>query len=391
MIAAFSPKLLGRNSWKNLICPQGRKHKELSLLSSSNKGLVLNNSTAMNNTTGNTTSSSEFYKTLTLTLYFLTFFVGLIGNLLVVVIIVRRKKKKSMNDFFVVNLSVSDLFLIIFCLPALIYVQLIGYVGSRFYCKFVWPMVTVSYCSSIFTITSMACYRCKVLLHPLELPPSKKYVLLWISTIWLLSFTTALPLIIVSEFREDFHGSTCFENWPSPNFKRGYTVALFILQYLWPLITIAVAYVRIGIDLSRTKVRRASVSSRGDVSDRGAKEDNIRIIKILAAIVVLFAICMLPVHLAWMYLDFGGEREAEIARVIFKFSDILAILHSCLNAVIYGALTKHLRYGFTSCFFRWLTYLGLRKNRITRPAERQQTYECTPEELITFETSGKTG
>lgn len=320
----------------------------------------------MNHTAGSSKSSSESHKTLTLVLYFLTFFVGLIGNLLVVVIIVRRKKKKSMNDFFVMNLSVSDLCLIIFCLPALIYVQLIGYVGSRFYCKFVWPMMTVSYCSSIFTITSMACYRCKVLLHPLELPPSKKYVLLWISTIWMLSFATALPLIIVSEFREDFQGSTCSENWPSPNFKRGYTVSLFILQYLWPLITIAVAYLRIGIDLSRTKVRRASVSSRGDVSDRGAKEDNIRIVKILATIVVLFAICMLPVHLAWMYLDFGGEREEEIARVIFRFSDSLAILHSCLNAVIYGALTKHLRYGFTSCFFRFLTYLGLRKNRAPR-------------------------
>lgn len=305
-----------------------------------------------------------------------------------VVIIVRRKTKKSMNDFFVLNLSVSDLCLILFCLPALIYVELIGYVGSAFYCKFVWPMMTVSYSASILTITSMACYRCKVLLHPLEIPPSKKHILLWISSIWLLSFTIALPLMIASEFREGFKGSTCYEDWPSHSFKRGYTVALFIMQYLLPLLVIAVAYIRIGIDLTRTKVRRASVSSRGDISARGAREDNIKIIKILATIVILFALCMLPVHMAWILLDFGGEREAKIADIFFRFSDVLAILHSCLNAVIYGALTKHLRHGFAKYIFRLLIFLGLRKNE---RRDRRGTYEITPEELKTFNVSGKIG
>ena len=345
----------------------------------------------MNNTSYTSTSVSDSQRTSNLVIYFSTFIVGLTGNLLVVVIIVRRKTKKSMNDFFVLNLSVSDLCLILFCLPPLIYVQLIGYVGSRFYCKFVWPMATVSYCSSIFTITSMACYRCKVLLHPLELPPSKKHILLWISSIWLLSFIIALPLMIASEFREHFKGSTCFEDWPSTSFKRGYTVALLILQYLLPLLTIAVAYIRIGIDLTRTKVRRASVSSRGDITARGTRQENIKIIKILATIVILFALCMLPVHLAWMLLDFGGRQEVDIAETIFQFSDVLAILHSCLNAVIYGALTKHLRHGFAKYLFCLLTCLGILKKHNRGALMGRQTHEPTAEEMETFGLSGKTG
>lgn len=344
----------------------------------------------MNNTQINSTTSN-LQRTSNLVVYFATFLVGLTGNLLVVVIIVRRKTRKSMNDFFVLNLSVSDLCLILFCLPALIYVELIGFVGSRFYCKFVWPMVTVSYCSSIFTITSMACYRCRVLLHPLELPPRRKYVLLWISSTWFLSFIIALPLIIASEFREQFQGSTCYEDWPSVSSKGAYTVALFILQYLLPLLTIAVAYIRIGIDLTRTKVRRASVTSRGDISARGTREENIKIIKILATIVVLFAFCMLPVHLAWMLLDFGGKRGAEISEIIFRFSDVLAILHSCLNAVIYGALTRHLRHGFAKYLFRLLVCLGIRKDQNRGASERRHTTEPIPEEMDTFATGGKTG
>ena len=345
----------------------------------------------MNDTPTNSTTS-DLQRTSNLVVYFATFFVGLTGNFLVVVIIVRRKTKKTMNDFFVLNLSVSDLCLILFCLPALIYVELIGYVGSPFYCKFVWPMVTVSYCSSIFTITSMACYRCKVLLHPFELAPSKRQILIWISSIWLLSFIIALPLIITSEFREKFQGSTCYEDWPSDSFKRGYTVALFILQYLLPLLTIAVAYVRIGIDLTRTKVRRASVTSRGDISACGTREENIKIIKILATIVVLFALCMLPVHIAWMLLDFGGKRGAEIADIIFRFSDVLAILHSCLNAVIYGALTKHLRHGFVKYLFRLLICFRLKDDN-RAASERRQTNEPSPEDMDTFALSafgGKT-
>lgn len=345
---------------------------------------------AMNDTSANHTTTSALQTTINLAVYFITFFVGLTGNLLVVVIIIRRKTRKRMNDFFVLNLSVSDLCLILFCLPALIYLELIGYVGSRFYCKFVWPMVTVSYCSSVYTITSMACYRCRVLLHPFELPPCKKTVLLWISTIWFLSFVVATPLIVASKFREDFHGSTCYEDWPSISFKRGYTVALFILQYLLPLLTITVAYIRIGIDLTRTKVRRASVTRRGEVSDQGVREENIKIIKVLLTIVILFAFCMLPVHLAWMSLDFGGKRGAEISDIIFKFSDVLAILHSCLNAVIYGALTKHLRHGFVKYLLRPLSICHEFRNDETRTtSQRRRTNELSAEEMETFPFGGK--
>ena len=344
----------------------------------------------MNDTSANHTTSSDLQTTINLAVYFITFFVGLTGNLLVVVVIIRRKTRKRMNDFFVLNLSVSDLCLIIFCLPPLIYVELIGYVGSRFYCKFVWPMVTVSYCSSIYTITSMACYRCRVLLRPFELPPCKKTVLLWISTIWFLSFVVTTPLIVASKFREDFHGSTCYEDWPSISFKRGYTVALFILQYLLPLLTIVVAYIRIGIDLTRTKVRRASVTKRGEVSTGGVREENIKIIKVLLTIVILFAFCMLPVHLAWMSLDFGGKRGVEISDIIFQFSDILAILHSCLNAVIYGALTKHLRHGFAKYLLRPQSICYEFRNDETRTAsQRRRTNEPSGEEMETFSFRGK--
>ena len=334
----------------------------------------------MNSSVVNATNDST-ERNVKLVVYFSTFVVGLTGNVLVVVIIAKRKAKKSMNDIFVINLSVSDLCLIVLCLPALIYLELVGYVGSRFYCKFVWPMMTVSYCASVFTITSMACYRCRVLLHPFEPPPRKKCVMAWISTIWLMSFVIASPLMIASEFREHFRGSSCHEDWPSVSFKRGYTVVLFIFQYLLPLLTIAVAYVRIVIDLTRTEVERGSMRGRGTISTQGTRKENVRITKNLAAIVILFALCMLPVHLAWMLLDFGGEREIKVSGIIYKFSDILAILHSCLNAVIYGALAKHLRHGYKK-YLAFALKLCCRKRKIRKKDRRQRIQKNCTSELV---------
>ena len=44
-------------------------------------------------------------------------------------------------------------------------------------------------------------------------------------------------------------------------------------------------------------------------------------------IVILFVICLLPGQIAWLLLDFGGQKESEITQTIFKFADILNTLH----------------------------------------------------------------
>lgn len=162
-------------------------------------------------------------------MYFIMFFVGFMGNLLVVVVIIRWKMRKCMNDFFVLNFSVFDFCLIIFCLLLLIYVELMGFVGFWFYCKFVWLMVIVLYCFSIYIIIFMVCYCCRVLFYFFEFFFCKKIVLLWILIIWFFFFMVVILLIIVLKFWEDFYGSVCYEDWFSISFKWGYIVVFFIL------------------------------------------------------------------------------------------------------------------------------------------------------------------
>lgn len=61
-------------------------------------------------------------------------------------------------------------------------------------------------------------------------------------------------------------------------------------------------------------------------------------------IVTLLAICLIPAgQLALPLLDIGGQKESEIATVIFKFADILDPFHACINPIIYGLSNKQFR------------------------------------------------
>ena len=51
---------------------------------------------------------------------------------------------------------------------------------------------------------------------------------IWIAAIWSSSLIIVLPLSVVSEA----NNGICYENWPSINHRKAYTIALFILHDL---------------------------------------------------------------------------------------------------------------------------------------------------------------
>ena len=53
-----------------------------------------------------------------ISVYFITFLVGLVGNSLVCFAIWRNKNMRTVTNIFIVNLSVADLAVIIVCLPS---------------------------------------------------------------------------------------------------------------------------------------------------------------------------------------------------------------------------------------------------------------------------------
>lgn len=50
--------------------------------------------------------------------YLLVFAVGLVGNCFVIAVVFRSPRMRTVTNFFIVNLAVADILVIVFCLPA---------------------------------------------------------------------------------------------------------------------------------------------------------------------------------------------------------------------------------------------------------------------------------
>ena len=292
-----------------------------------------------------------------LCVYLLTFLLGSVGNILVL-LVVRGKKHRTVNDLFIVNLAISDLLMIGF-LPVYFVKIFITFHHSTAFCKTITPLATMTFFVSVFTLTSMAIHRCYVITNPFKPEMRKWKIVVWLIGLWVPSFLAVLPLVIVAE---GGFGTKCVENWYSDTRRKVYTACLFVLQYSLPLTIITAAYIRIAVDLLKSSTERFGPGKslnnnqrrEGNLLLRNVRKEDIQVLKTVAVIVLVFAICLLPVQLAWMLNDFGGEREKRIAQeVFFKFDVLLSILHSCLNPLVYGTLTRRFRRGY----IKYIVYL----------------------------------
>ena len=291
------------------------------------------NKTMSNNTDSDRYPPSTEKGNVKLGFYIASLILGFGGNSLVITVMSRKKQKRSIPRLFILNLAISDLSFIMIATPVTIYTYIGKIYQNSYYCRLLTPLLTIFYFVSIFTILSMAVHRCRLITNPYRPKMRMRNAYIWIAAIWFSSLIIVLPLSVVSEA----NNGICYENWPSINHRKAYTIALCILQFVIPLLILGVAYARIGIYLRRSAVPQSSLPALK------RRKENIQVIKTLAMIVILFVICLLPGQIAWLLLDFGGQKESEITQAVFKFADILDILHACVNPIVYGLSNKHFR------------------------------------------------
>lgn len=316
-----------------------------------------------------------------LSIYVLTFLLGSFGNVLVL-LVVRSKKHRTVNDLFIVNLAISDLLLIVF-LPVYSAKILVRFHHSTAFCKTVFPIATMTFFVSIFTLTSMAIHRCYVITNPFKPEMRKWKIIAWLVGVWVASFIAVLPLVLAIE-RELPGTAECSESWHSDARRKAYTACLFVLQYSLPLAIITLAYIRIAVDLLKSSTQRfgpgKSLNNNrrdGKTLSRLACKEDIQVLKTVAVIVLVFAICLLPLQIRWMMLDFGGETQKRSAIQVFeKFDVLLSIFHSCLNPLVYGTLTRRFRRGYIRYLVCLCPYLRDRISNATASTTVYHYQDC---------------
>src|SRR6218665_2310887 len=81
------------------------------------EAVAANNSTVSGGGVWPRITSGALRGEVTIPLYSLIFLLAIVGNVLVIVVLVQNKKMRTITNVFLVNLSVSDLLLAVFCMP----------------------------------------------------------------------------------------------------------------------------------------------------------------------------------------------------------------------------------------------------------------------------------
>lgn len=87
--------------------------------------------------------------------------VGGIGNILVVLVVCRQSKMRTITNYLIVNLAVSDLFVLFFNIPLDLIVRLSGnkWLYGPALCKVIYPFQTMATTVSVWSLVAISVGR----------------------------------------------------------------------------------------------------------------------------------------------------------------------------------------------------------------------------------------
>lgn len=289
-----------------------------------------------------TSATSEAITVVQYLFYSVIVLVGLVGNTLVCKVILCQRRRRP-NEYFILNLAITDLGTCGLSVPFDMIEQLSGrFLMGAFLCRFIYPLQTLFMSTSVFTLLCVSIERYRAIVLPLEPKLRGRTAKLMLLATWVISLGLVTPYISVLVY--DIDKEQCLENWPdNPHYVKAFTCSVFILLYLIPLSIIIACYFRVLFRLYHDKshIVRLMGGNRRSHSERLIRqraEQNLRMVKLFVTAVTAFALCYLPFHVLWLWNDFGDGGNNPYFSIVLAFCNILAYSNSIINPFIFGKL-----------------------------------------------------
>lgn len=292
---------------------------------------------------------------------------GIVGNALVLIVLRKLRNKKSITDFYVQNLAIADLGILLLSFPLVAVRERapFGWPFGEFVCRFLYPIPDIFQGASVWCIAAVAIERHRIISTPRRHHQNRCKTLLKrakivSSCLWLASFLIfSFPLYFVVEYRELPGGRRwCGPVWSAWDHEwvlaRTYIGLLAIFSYIVPLIVISWTYLAISRTIHRSNTFiKALKRDNGKVDDKDCRSltsknvrlrQNKRATKIQTPIVVVFAVTMLPLSIlritvvAWTTIAIQKYYENLLYAVA-----VFVMLNSSANPVIYSIASKNFR------------------------------------------------
>ncbi|XP_014678987.1 PREDICTED: neuropeptide FF receptor 2-like [Priapulus caudatus] len=288
--------------------------------------------------------------------YIAVFVVGLVGNLFVFAVVARYRSMRTVTYTFLVNLAVGDVMVVIICMPMTL--------GSTVYrlwiygdvmCRLTPFIQGVSVSVSVLTLLLVSLDRYYKIYYPMKARAifCGRKVRAMVVSVWAASLVIMSPMLAVNAAVTDTMGVTlCRERFPSIEYKRAFDVIVFAILYVLPVAFMAFTYARISRTLwhGDARLRGNLDDSRRQIEEQERmRRTKRKLVKMIIAISVIFAVTWLPYHVVTLWLDFSRQgvdyqhNEVFIALRIYPLVQWLALSNSSVNPICYCLFSQKFR------------------------------------------------
>ena len=287
--------------------------------------------------------------------YFIIMFGSFIGNVLVICVVILNRQMRTVTNYLIVNMAVANLFITTFTMPvtvkALATGRGINWSNGFLYdllCKIIPFSQAMSIASSVLSLTVIAVDRFLAVMYPMKTFVTIQKTYGAIALIWFVGILANSPTLYAQKivYLERSQRWTCVEIWEPAFIEGGYkafTIVLFVFFYLFPLLTMSILYSCVIYKLWVRKVPGNQTSENQQRSNKSRK----KVLKMLLAVVILFAVCRFPVYIT-QFIRFFGEEDFPCGapKTLAFMGYFLGHANSVIDPVIYAIFNSDFRKGF---------------------------------------------
>ena len=293
---------------------------------------------------------------------------GLLSNLNVIALRFIKRNTATTFQMLLGMLALNDFVLsILFAFLAPIMYRDYVWIYSSFACKLLFPSITTVSAVNVGTILLISYERYRAIKHPFRPKLTFRRMILTVLVVWIVSIFFAIPKIIALELGED---GVCEEHWSNATFPKIYSAVLLVFVYLVPLIGIATFHIIIVHKLKQTDGSRANYCISQNFNANSViicrRQRNMKIMKLLTVISMVFAVCILPTKIQYVIGDFAPDLFTEGVSNALHVYQGLFYFHVVMNPVFYSLADKHFRKDMLQLLCCKLTEMGNSSFRVTK-------------------------
>ncbi|XP_012538419.1 trissin receptor isoform X2 [Monomorium pharaonis] len=303
-------------------------------------------------------------KVIFITLYTIVFVCCFFGNLMVIFVVTFSRRLRSITNFFLANLAVADFCVGIFC----VYQTLTNYLMNSwqfgdFLCKVYMFVHALSYTASILILVVVCTERYLAIVHPIKCRSmlTRRRLRMVIGVVWVVAAVYASPRFFYVETISNRLNNgdvdiICIANIKKHN-KNVLDIVNLVFLYLLPLFLMSCLYTRIAVGLWRSsatltgpgliaktkngRIHHVHTSSRNVLKARRG------VIRMLIAVVMMFAVCNLPqqARIVWRHWGPNYDNTSDFSTLLTVSTFLISYMNSCMNPLLYAFLSRNFRKG----------------------------------------------